>query len=160
MTSSYKQDEKRIKKLISDHLQPASTFTNITLRIFYKSQKLQNLLIKNNNFTIEPKKRSRVVYEYNCNKEECQPSTSYIGYTECALVDRIRNHAQNGAIAEHNKNNHNIKMKTDQILDSTKILCQFNKKEDLIFAEALLIKDKKPIMNRQNEGEERVLAVF
>ena len=160
MTSSYKQEEKRLNKIITDHLQPTSENTKIDLKIYYKSQKLQLLLIKNNSFTTDPKKRSRVVYEYSCIKEECQPSTTYVGYTEGTLVDRIRNHAQNGAIAEHNKTIHSIKMKTNEILDSTKILCHFNKKEDLIFAEALLIKDKKPIMNRQNKGEERVLSIF
>ena len=99
------------------------------------------------------------MYEYNCSTEGCQ-SSKYIGYTQCKLVDRLRNHAQHGAIISHNIDSHNKKITTNDILKDTKVLCHFQTKEELTIAEALLIKDKNPSLNLQREGEVKVLMVF
>ena len=98
--------------------------------------------------------------KYVCPKQECQPCNSYIGYTECMLVDRLRNHAQNGAIITHSVNSHDTKISTQEIAKSTTILCHFKTKEELTIAEALYIKHENPTLNQQREGETRVLRIF
>ena len=119
------------------------------------------MFIKNNPQQLEKGERSRVVYVYTCPKEECQPSIStYIGYTECTLTERLRNHAQHGSIALHSQQQHSFKIKTAEILTNTEIARQLNTKEDLIIAEALYIKERNPTINAQREGETRVLSIF
>ena len=164
MSSQYKQEEANLKKIISDYITPTDADDRIQLNIFYKNKKLRNLFIKNNphnnlnnNDVME---KSRAVYMYECDKQECQPCTSYIGYTECTLKDRIRNHAQNGAIRSHNLEKHKLKITTNEIAQCTKVLRQLNTKEELTIAEAIYIKFHNPILNGQREGEVRVLPVF
>ena len=48
----------------------------------------------------------------------------------------------------------------NEILNNTRILVTYNNKQQLTIAEALLIKDKKPVLNLQREGEQRVLQIF
>lgn len=161
MTSLYKQHEKNLRNIIRNNVSVTSDNDVINLRIYYQSKKLRNLLIKNNNrLNNDISKRSHVVYQYNCNKEECQPSTSYIGYTMCSIVDRMRNHSQQGAIHQHNMGSHNFRINTSEILDNIKIIFHHTKKDNLLIAESLLIKQLQPTLNRQMEGEERILKIF
>ena len=46
------------------------------------------------------------------------------------------------------------------MLDNIKILYQKENREDLILAEALFIKLKKPQVNSQEEGSTRILQIF
>lgn len=160
MSSQYKQEEKNIRKIIQDHISPTDNNTSVKLQIFYKNKKLRNLFIKNNPHRPTKGDTSHVVYKYICPKEECQPSISYVGYTECTLTDRLRNHTQQGSILAHNQQAHSIKMKTQELLQHTIIERKFTEKEDLIIAEALIIKEQKPTLNAQKEGEVRVLLIF
>lgn len=156
MTSQYKHEEKQIKKIIFDNVRPINN-SKITIHIYYKSKKLSNLFIKNN-----PRERvkAKLVYQYTCNSPECQPQQTYIGYTECTLIDRVRNHTQNGAIFNHHLEKHNSRISTSEILDNTKVLNYSNVKQDLLILEALHIKQKNPTLNGQREGETRILKVF
>ena len=122
-------------------------------------RKLKNLFIKNNPHG--PAKQSLVVYRYTGKHQEGQfPDISYIGYTECALQDRCRNHAQNGTILQHSIEKHNTRMSTKEILEHMEVLCHFNSKEELTIAEALFIKKEAPVPNGQREGENRILLIF
>lgn len=160
MTSQYKQDEHRLKQIISDYTAPTEENNHINLTIYYKSKKLKNLFIRNNSRKIEDSKKSHLVYQYSCPNEGCSPSTLYVGYTECALVDRMRNHTQSGSIMTHNRETHGTKLSTNDILEQTTILRHFHKKDDLLIAEALLIKEMNPKLNQQREGEARILSIF
>ena len=159
MSSNYKQVEENLKKIIQQNISSNEASRDINLIIYYKSNKVRNLFIKNNLHKVNKEKRSHVVYLYTCSQDECQLS-SYIGYTECALVDRMRMHAQQGSILKHNSQRHQKKITTNEILHDTKILRHFNSKDDLTIAEALLIKEKNPSLNGQLEGSERVLLIF
>ena len=112
---------------------------------------LKNLIMINNPHKLAKEQRSHVVYQYSCKKEGCDPST-YIGYTECTLTLRMRNHAQSGSILRHNIGKHGTKVSTQDILAQTDILRQFSNKDELIIAEALLIKEYNPPLNGQMEG--------
>jgi hypothetical protein len=69
-------------------------------------------------------------------------------------------HVQSGAIRKHNKDVHNNKPLTKELLQHTSILYKGTNKLDLTIAEALLIKQEKPPLNLQDEGFSRVLNIF
>ena len=161
MSSLYKQEEETMKKIIADLEVPVREEDQVTLNIFYKSKKLQNLFMKSNIHKPEDQtKESRVVYQYTCPKQQCQPCISYLGYTECTLIDRLRNHAQTGSTLTHSIGRHGIRLTAAAMAQSTVILRKFSTKEDLVIAEAILIKERNPKINGQREGEIRILSVL
>ena len=46
------------------------------------------------------------------------------------------------------------------MLENTEILCSYPTKQELVIAEALLIKEITPALNGQREGETRILNIF
>ena len=160
MTSLYKQEEKRLKLIINTYTEPIDKNKEIKLIIYYKTRTIKNMFIKNNNYKPDDSKRSHVIYQYTCPEKGCEPSINYIGYSQCTLTDRCRNHAQSGAIISHSIDTHNTRIATNSILASTKILRHFHHKDELIIAEALLIKQHNPSLNGQREGELRILSIF
>ena len=104
--------------------------------------------------------RSHVVYRYSCEEEECNPSETYIGQTTTSLKQRMTTHAQSGSIRNHNEEKHNRRPRTAEILQQIEVLYSSNDRQDLILAEALLIKKHRPTINSQREGEVRVLSIF
>ena len=48
MSATYKQDETTLQKIIKDFIKPQNDNASVILHIYYKSRKLQQLLIKNN----------------------------------------------------------------------------------------------------------------
>ena len=116
------------------------------------------MLIRNNvhKKTVE----SRVVYQWTCTNAGCQPDQSYIGYTCTTLKQRTTMHAQNGSILLHNTSVHDKRIKAADILAQTKVLHRSQDRHELLVAEALFIKDNKPTINNQREGEIRILHIF
>ena len=157
MSSQNKQEEQNIRKIIEDHTSPKAGHT-IKLSIYYKSRKLSQLFIKNNIHV--DTSNSHVVYRYCCNTDMCQQSKKYIGYTTTTLKQRMTMHAQNGSILTHHKEVHKNKIKTAEILEGTDIIFRSPDKAELVLAEALLIKELKPTLNNQREGETKILSVF
>lgn len=157
MTSNYKQEEQRLRKIIKEHVKSANDTTNIQLFIYYTNKKLSQLFLKNNQ---HKKEFFNVVYMYTCDNDRCQPDQSYIGYTTSTLRQRMTFHAQNGSIKEHNNVQHNKKSVTKDLLNNTKILGAFPNKQELIIAEALMIKQHKPTINSQQEFSSTTLHIF
>ena len=160
MSSLYKQEENNLCNIIKENVKPVDDQKKITLRVFYRGKKLRSLILRNNPHKIEGSKRSHVVYKYKCSRQECQPSNVYVGYTECSLEDRFRNHSQNGSILAHNLDKHQHKITASEMLENTEILCSYPTKQELVIAEALLIKEITPALNGQREGETRILNIF
>ena len=159
MSSKYKQQEESLRDIIDKNIKSLDENRQVKLNIYYKNRTLKNLLIINNTYKLPFEQRSHLVYQYQCKREGCL-SSIYVGYTECSLVLRMRNHTQNGSIRKHNIDAHAHKVTTNDILKDIKILRHFNNKEDLVIAEALYIKSVNPVLNGQREGEERILAIF
>jgi len=164
MTSSYKMEEKRLRKIVEDNITPAHDRDQLSLIIFYRNKKLRNLLISN-----KPKStsgnisdRHHVVYQYTCNIDGCNAGQNfYIGYTACSVWERFRMHTQNGSIVKHLAEHHAVhKPPRKQLVDNVTILRSANDKRDLIYLEAVLIKESKPPLNSQNEGCDRLLKIF
>ena len=164
MTPNYKQDETQLKSIMSKHTKPCDPTNKIKLIIYYKSKKLFNLFIKNNIHakTSEISRQHHVVYEYSCPRDGCNATQKYIGYTTCAVADRFRMHTQNSSsIKKHLMERHNItKVTTKELLINVNILRSTLDKRDLLFYEALLVKQSKPTLNSQIEFSDKLLKVF
>ena len=96
------------------------------------------------------------MYQYTCNTGECN-SLKYIGYTEQTLEDRFRKHQ---SVMKHLLDVHNMKMKPKQILKLVEILYQGRNRQELLIMEALFIAERKPLLNNQEEGRDRILKIF
>ena len=70
-------------------------------------------------------------------------------------------HTQNGSIKRHLNEAHTIRKTTRrELLSKTKILRPCSERRKLVMTEAILIKDKKPDLNSQEEGSDRLLQIF
>ena len=157
-TNQYKQEEKQLKQIINSNVKPASKSNSVKLLVNYRSRKLSNLFIRNNPHK-EPSP-SYVVYRYTCEKEGCQPAQSYIGYTTSTLVERMRNHTQHGSILNHNNTIHNHKPTTQELVDNTKVIRKFATKQELLIAEALLIKEEAPLRSMLSARVKLAFSLF
>jgi hypothetical protein len=157
MTSSYKQEELQLRRIVSNNVQPTDIAAKLKLNIYYNNMKLSSLLIKNNSHA---KPIFGVVYRYSCDHELCQQTQTYIGYTETTLKERMTAHANRGSIKEHHSSVHNYKISTAEILRSVKVITKRSSKRELMIAEALCIKDEKPSINIQREDGVRMLKIF
>ena len=85
------------------------------------------------------------------NKVHCVLKTSMIG-------DRFRMHTQNcSSLKKHLIDAHSIdRVTTVELVKDVKILALAANKSDRIFLEAILLKEHKPTINSQMEGEERI----
>lgn len=158
MSSQHKQEERNLRRILKDHISHKRNGT-INLSIYYKSRKLRNLFIKNNIHA--DSSNSHVVYQYECPNDLCQQSTTtYIGYTTNTIKQRMTMHAQTGSIISHHKETHNNRPRTAEIMEDVSAIFKSRDKNELLIAEALLIKDRKPCLNNQNEGNTRILHIF
>ena len=149
MTSYYKNEEKQIRKIISDHVKPKEINTEIKLQIYYKSRKLKNIITKNNqNSSIVD---SNVVYMYKCPKDGC--------HTTNKIRDRLQQHTYKGSIKDHALQ-HNKVLNLEHCINNTEIIAMNNNRQELIILEALLIKQKKPLINIQTDNFSTVLNIF
>ena len=161
MTSNYKTEEKKLRNLVDQHLSTIDPDSKIKLQIYYKAKKVSNLFLKNKVYQNEdPYQRHHVVYQYSCNRAGCTTS-NYIGYTTCTLHERFKMHTQNGSVIKHLREKHNIqKILRKDILKDTTVLATCMDRRKLIMSEAVIIKEKRPTLNSQNEGSERIIKIF
>ena len=160
MTQNYVQREDQLKAIIKNNTK-ATENMKIKFHIYYKNRKLKNLLLKNN-----PKERpteletSHVVYQYTCPYPSCHAGDNYIGYTTNRLSHRCSEHEKNGSIRKHHETTHNNRPSLDHILENTKILKRGKDWCELQIMESIIIKDKKPRINRQFANFKRYLNIF
>ena len=159
MHSRYKQEEQTLRKFIKNHVKPQAN-VHMKLLIYYKNRTVANLFVKNNPHRQNPEQRSHVVYRYTCKAEECHPSEIYVGQTMTSLKQRMTTHAQNGSIRNHNQDKHQRRLRAAEILLDVDVLHSAHDRQELVLAEALLIKKLQPTINSQREGEVRVLSIF
>ena len=95
-------------------------------------------------------------------------SLKYIGYTKQTLEGRFRQHQsakptrriKHLPSMKHLQDVHNIKMKPKDILKSVEILYQGRNRQELLIMEAVFIAERKPLLNNQEEGRDRILKIF
>ena len=162
MTSHFKNDEKNLRKIFTNHVQTLCPNDKANLVIYYKNRKVKNLFIRNRpQVEREISQDHHLVYQYTCTLGTCNGLNQYVGYTETTLYQRFGGHTQLGAIKEHMSGTHNItELQRRELLSRTKVLIHGDNKRDLLFLEALLIKETKLTLNKQTEFSRRLLHIF
>ena len=146
----YKKDEDALRKIIDGHVKSLSNDKKVSLVIYYKNRKTSNLILKNNpSPATETLKRCNVVYHFQCPIMRC--SHEYIGLTTMRLSKRISCHAQEGAIFNHFRNNHNMRPARNDLISSIKIIDCAPDAKRLRYLEALHILERKPSLNCTQE---------
>ena len=141
-----------IKKIIKNHVLQISV--KLKILIYYKSPKIQNLVMKNNlsRTSVPDEAKSHLVYEFKCQEGQCLAlNNSYIGMTTCTLKARMSKHKYQGSIFSHFHSVHKKNPDLNNLLKCTKILCFCNHTILLPIIEALFTRKNKPNLNGKNE---------
>ena len=152
MSTSYKDDEKALHDIISRNCIPTRPKDNINFVIYYNSPKVSNMIMKNNlSCDNSDLKAVNVVYEFHCPFGDCahRSNSTYIGHTTTSLSRRITMHLQDGAPKRHTHQDHGKKLTRTMMVENTRILARCPQRSKLKVLEAVYIRDKDPIVNRQ-----------
>ena len=137
--------------------------SHVRLIIYYKNAKTKNLVMQNN---IAAKRsglqRTNVLYEFTCLKEDCRllQNMKYIGETTTSLSRRLTMHLQNGAIRKHFIEKHQEPLTRSILESNTKILTEIRDHNRLAITEAIIIKERNPLINIQDTGICRTLKLY
>ena len=152
MSPSYRVDERVLRGIIRKNIKCKQPNTRLQLTIYYKNTKIGGLIMRNN-ITKDKSdlKSTNVVYQFKCPYEDCQLRLTgdYIGMTTTTLSRRMTMHLQDGAPLQHMKQEHQRALTRQDLTENTTILRRENNRKKLQILEALLIRDKKPAINKQ-----------
>ena len=160
MSESYKTDERILKEMIKSNVKCNDNSYRLNLIIYYKNAKTKNLVMQNN---IAAKRsglqRTNVLYEFTCPKEDCRllQNMKYIGETTTSLSRRLTMHLQNGAIRKHFNEKHQEPLARSILESNTKIQTEIRDHNRLAITEAIVIKERNPLINIQDTGICRTL---
>ena len=165
MNSAYRTDERILKSIIQQNITVKDDSTKVTILIYYRNIKSQQLVMRNNKSPVKNTlSQYNIIYEYKCPYGECKhhptQNNSYIGYTECTLSRRLSYHLSSGAIQKHNMQDHGKKISRKEIVDNTRMRNRLSDSRRLQILEALIINIEKPYLNRQDTGKIRTLYLF
>ena len=152
MSTAYKKDEKILRDIVSKNCIPTKADDKIKLIIFYKNPSISNLVMSNNlSKDTSALKATNIVYEYQCPLGDCarRNNSSYIGHTTTTLSRRITMHLQNGAPDKHTQTNHNTRLTRSMLVENTSIIAKCTNRKKLMVLEAVCIRDRDPLINRQ-----------
>ena len=88
-------EKRRINAIVKSNITSPSP---VQARIYYNLTKLEQLLKRKQ--AIDLSLKHHVVYQYSCPHSGCNTST-YIGFTQNTILERMRQHKYNGSIKEH-----------------------------------------------------------
>ena len=130
--------------------------------MYYRSRKVNNLLMTNNPYKKDCLRQTNVIYKYACNKEDCKLLTNinYIGETSTTLSRRLTMRLQDGAIKKHYRMVHKPILDRFTLENNVTILKQINDHNRLKITDALLIKENAPFINNQDSGQIRTLKLW
>ena len=152
MSPSYRVDERVLRDIIKKNVKCTLPNTRLQITIYYKNTKVGALIMRNN--ITEQKsdlKCTNVIYQFKCPYEDCQlrDTGDYIGMTTTTLSRRMTMHLQDGAPRQHMIQTHQRALTRQDLTENTTILRRENGRKKLQILEALLIKEKKPAINKQ-----------
>ena len=160
MHTNYKLDERVLKEIVYNNTNCTNPSDKLNLIIYYKNKTASKLVMKNNTSPPPPPmQQSRLIYEFSCPLSHPKV-TSYIGYTQNCLIQRLNSHVQHGSIKEHFFKDHNLKLTKQHLIDNTIILAKAPDKYRLTIKEALFIQQKTPYINKQFENFSHTLRLF
>lgn len=145
---SCKGDKVILQQLFNKHIVPSVPSQVVKVRVYFKPKKLASC------FSLRPRRtemeRHGLVYQYTCQHDGC--NATYIGYTMNCLSTRARQHKYSSSkIHTHFVTDHDTKP-TNSIMDNFEVIYSGHALRHNKIAEALLIKERKPIINiRFNE---------
>ena len=120
--------------------------------------------MRNNQAPMTPAmQQNNLIYEYQCIQDDCEhlPEASYVGLTTTTLSRRITMHLGSGGPKSHNEDNHNQNpISRELMVENTKILRRENDFRRLQIYEALIIQQKRPLINNQVTGSCRTLKLY
>ena len=151
MSSSYKADEKSLKKIVQNNVKPVEPTAELKLIIYYKTRSTSSLIIKNNCLPpTSPLQDVSLVYKFTCKYGDCSHRPSlYIGSTITTLSKRITAHLQDGAIKRHYLAKHNTSVSRKYIEENITALHKEKYVTRLRMAESVYINSIKPTINIQ-----------
>ena len=153
MNALYRVDERVIQDLVSKHVKPKEN-VKLKLNIYYRSRTTSNLIMKNNPNKTPKLQLTNVVYEYQCNHEDCKlrsPKVNYIGHTTTTLSRRLTCHLQSGALQQHHQEVHQQPISREELVDGTNIITEERSRRRLRVLEAVLIRERLPTLNTQRD---------
>ena len=98
-------------------------------------------------------KSTNVVYEYKCKigDRAHRRNSSYIGHTTTSLSRRMTMHLQSGGPMTHTLSDHGRRLQRSELVTNTTILTKCPLQRKLKILEAVYIRDKDPMINRQQD---------
>ena len=101
-----------------------------------------------------------MVYKFTWPATDSQHNQIYIACTSTTAKRRIPTHAQNCSILTHDRNAHELKTKTHQLLENIKKIYKLPKNAYLILAETFLNIDLSPTQNSKKEEKTHIWEIF
>ena len=160
MSAAHKLDERVLKDIIGTNVTPTED-NRVDLRIYYRSRRTSNMIMRNNLNKTTFLKSTNVVYKFTCPHEDCQPQNTpicYVGHTTTTLSRRLTYHKQNGELEKHMREVHQKRITREDLVDNTKIIHYETRPKRLRVLEAVYIHILKPKINIQREHE-RILTL-
>ena len=153
MTSAYKQDEKVIKNIIHQNVEPAEN-RRIQLRIYYKNKRTSNLIMRNNMHREDWLQTTNVVYHWTCPIEGCklqEKPVDYIGQTTTTLSRRQTMNLHQHPPFEHMRDAHQRQITREDLVGNLNILKHERNHRKLAILEAVIIRERNPVLNCQRD---------
>jgi len=155
MTNNYKQVEREITNIVKTNIVTTNN-RKLQFNNYYKNKKLKSLFIRNK--CNKPDQPFNVVYEYACEEGQCNSAqTKYIGHTTTTIKERFKQHT---AIKKHYQQVHGTNITGSQMQTNVTILATEHNKQDLAILEALLIQQRRPLINIQTDDFNNTLKIF
>ena len=162
MSQAYKDDEKALKTIVQKHCRPVSAGDQLKVVIYYRNPTTRSLVMRNNPARdTSSLKQTNVIYSYKCSIGDCalRDNCKYIGHTVTTLSRRITMHLQNGGPKTHTELHHHQRLTRQHMVDNTTIIDRSSNRRELQVLEAIHIRDKDPIINKQVNAK-GVLMLF
>ena len=123
-SSSYKTDERVLKQLINNNMQPTDPQDKIRFIIYYRQNNISQLISKNNQGPVQPiLKHTNIVYQYTCPLEDSAlQKQQYIGHSITTLSRRLTMHLNNGGPLQHATTVHNQNLTRENLVNNTIII--------------------------------------
>ena len=143
--STFTDDTRRLRGLIVKHVVARRPNDKVELTTYYRPYKLASCFSTRSRPCDAD--RSGVVYRYTCNEISC--NDIYYGYTTQRLSTRAQQHRYGGSsIREHFITDHDkLPPKLVDFLPNFEVIYSHEDTLNLRIAEAILIKNDKPVIN-------------